>query len=692
MFRRVRCCLLMVLILAFSTSGGESVVRAQPPRQTPAADALATIFNPARAPEKKTMGLLQRSFLEMVEQSSQRLQVALVIDGTDSMAEELAGVQQRLVSMVEDLKRYRGDSVEFSLVVFRDSGSPSGEYQMPLAGFSSDEKAIIEAIQQVKPEPGAPFFHELVDVGIHTALDVLPWSADLETTRWILLFGDAPPYDPTFRDSNFPLARRRYATELLVDLAVRKNVRISSILCVSDEEVIQPYDAAVDETRAFMNALAAGTDGLMLDLSYPDIRAALVEASQTPRLQYAQIGTITQAELDDMRSRIVGVRSDPADDGGPVRIAVVPHLPMDKMSFDPRLAAVQIATAVRTKLASLPGVRVESSVDIERQLRRLARENLDDEARLQALAARLNADYVVWGEQPEQGAQIRSAMYRKQDGAEVVEVSFRGRVEQLAKVLVQGVAAKQGTPARLTSVLNRSSSAQQLDELLAADASTAGEILAAIESLDQALARPAGAPEAQEQLDTALRSATSAATAEPQNPVAQWLIANAQYNLAQIDFSAGRTEVAENRLAEMASALRRAFRRREDAPSDELRREIEADYRLLMQKDWKAAAELYEQTIRDADASLEAKKRAHWMLAGIRSGDWGAPAAAVDQKRARLHIVALLGAWPESPEAAALRRWLRWDDEAGTNRFEYLPQTAGPIVEQIPTDPADPEA
>ncbi len=60
---------------------------------TPAGAALSTIFSPAKAPQQKTMGLLQRSFLDLADQGDAELELAIVVDGTDSMAADMSGVR-----------------------------------------------------------------------------------------------------------------------------------------------------------------------------------------------------------------------------------------------------------------------------------------------------------------------------------------------------------------------------------------------------------------------------------------------------------------------------------------------------------------------------------------------------------------------------------------------------------------------
>ncbi len=352
--------LLTVCLLVQASLGSPEAVaqdsQPAPNRPSVAGSAMATMFSPVHAPRRKTMGLLQRSFIDMATQTDQPLEVAIVVDGTESMASELNGVRESVHQMLDDLRRSRGE-VRVAIVVYRDAGSPSGETSIYLKNFSADANTISEAVANLEPESGEPFFHELADVGLHTALTKLPWSEDPLVTRWILWFADAPPYSDSFQDPNFPLARRRFATELLVTVAQRKLVQINGVLCKSGADVGDAYDKTLDTTRAFMNALVTGTGGLMLDLSYEDIRSALVAAGKRPMVSYAAIAPITADDL----AMVIGDQSDP--NAGPVQIAVLPYQPLSQVSFDPELDTVQIATAIRHRLEQVSGVRLKSPVE-----------------------------------------------------------------------------------------------------------------------------------------------------------------------------------------------------------------------------------------------------------------------------------------------------------------------------------------
>lgn len=653
-----------------STDGASSEQATE--QLTPAGSALSTIFSPSRAPKRKTMGLLQRSFLDLATQGELALEVAIVVDGTESMTTELAGVRQRIFDMLDDLRRSRNNQqVRVAIVVYRDAGSPSGEVEIPLKKFTSDENEIAKAVQVLQPESGAPFFHELPDLGLHRALTELPWSEDDQVTKWILMFGDAPPYAESFKDAKTPEAYRRYATPLLVSIANRKNIRVNCVLCTSSDNVVQPYNAAIDQTRRFMNTLSAGTDGLMLDLSDPQIRTALASASRVPEPELVKMDPIGEIDLAAVRWE----GSQRQADIQPVSLAVIPHQPLDQITFDTRNPAVLVSTALRTKLAGIAGVRVASPLDIKKQLRRLRAEGINRDQAIRGLAARLGVDYVIWGTPQPDGATYQTAAYRRDNGQQIVAVPIAADSSDLAYVLVEASAKKSDDPALADLFRRMQGLKQSVTEPMSDDATTHRDLLAAIESLDQALGFESGAEESVQLLETARLASEKAAKADRRNSLAYWLQANIAYNQASRLFQQGDVEAATRLRKAMTVALQRAadpsHLQRVRSPS--LATEIRADYNLLVARDTAKAVEFYQQ-MTGSDQPLQTQLRGHWMLAGIYAGDWGnAENEIVDATKSRRHITEILANWPESPQATLLKDWLHWDDSRQQTEFNYLP-------------------
>lgn len=458
------------------------------------------------------MGLLQRSFLDLASQGEQELELAVVVDGTQSMASVLAGVRQTIQQMLEDLKRYRNNEVRAAIVVYRDAGSPSGYVAIPHKQFSSDPDEIKRVVETLQPESGAPFFHELPDLGLHHALAELPWSDDNQITKWILLFGDAPPYAESFRDRENPEAYRRYATSILVSMAKQRNIRINCVLCTSSEAVVDSYDKSIDQTRRFMNELAARTDGLMLDLSYEAIRTAMIDAAKRPDAPLTKIDPTTAIDLAAVRQE-----RETAQSVRHVRVAVLPHMPIDRVSFDARHPAVRVSTALRTQLARLPGVRVASPRDIKEQLRRLRADGISDDQALRGLAAPLGVDYVIWGNLDATGTTVRTADYRRTDGQPIAPVRLKHLADDLVPTLIAASAKQSPGDEGLQHLVRHIQQSQGSPSVALADSdATRDELLSAMEALDHALAFETDSEAATEFLDLANQASRAAIVAEPE--------------------------------------------------------------------------------------------------------------------------------------------------------------------------------
>ena len=94
-FRLHRFTLLGIVLMTLPVA----VVNAQATRNL-----LNTALNPQYHENQKTMGLLQRNFLDLVEDGGNKLQLALVIDATDSMGDDLKGVRDAIENMVRRCK------------------------------------------------------------------------------------------------------------------------------------------------------------------------------------------------------------------------------------------------------------------------------------------------------------------------------------------------------------------------------------------------------------------------------------------------------------------------------------------------------------------------------------------------------------------------------------------------------------
>ncbi|TWU03300.1 vWA domain-containing protein [Neorhodopirellula pilleata] len=629
-------------------------------------NAIESMFSPLAAPKRKTMGLLQRNFLDMAGQSAE-LEVAIVVDGTDSMAGELQGIRESLLRMIGDLRRLRSGQVRVAIVVYRDFDSPASEVEMLLPAFSADDAEIQSAIDSLQPQQGAPFYYEMVDIGVHRAVTKLNWSDDPTVSKWIILFGDAPPYPSDFSDKELPDAKRYFADEVLVSLASSRGIQIHCILCKSTEETSEPHLESIGSTRRMMDRLSTETGGMVLDLSYPVIREAFTKKSQPPPTQYTPVQPITLRDLAaDRKSR---------PQSSSMMIAVLPHEPVSQISFDPERPAAQVATALVNKLRQLSGVRIKNPLDVERQLRRMRAEGLDEMEAIRGLAARLRVDYVVWGRLQDETT-MRTVAFRQRDGLPVIQVSHRGSPDGLAKVVLQAAARSPGSDpdfARFASEVLESAQSSILQTPIAGNASTTSAVLTAIGSLEQSLGEAIGSDQSQRWLDRAEAAAKQAIEQEPDNGLAHWVLANVSFNQASALFRDQIEDRATEAMKDCKSALRLAYNQRDKIGSQPLALEVEADFRLLARRETDQAITLYEK-MTDPEMPSDTQRRGHWMLSGLYAGDWGVAEEVVDAKLARQHTVAILAGWPDSPEAEQLRQWLQWDETRDETRHNYLPK------------------
>jgi tetratricopeptide (TPR) repeat protein len=660
---------------------------------------LSTLFNPRSAPTQKTMGLLQRSFLDLVEESRPKLQIALVVDGTDSMSGQLESVRQSLAAMMNDLELYKENNISYQLVVYRDAGAPSGEVVLPVKaannGFVSDRTALAEAINNVKSESGAPYFPELIDQGLHTALSELNWATDDDTSRWIFLFGDAPPFDESF-DEPANKASRRYGTGALVSLAADKGVRINCILCTSDPEDREAQDKLLDQTRRFMSTVSTRTGGLMLDLSYEDIREAVRNAAPARTAEYEKIGVIRKDDIDRVRHETEAANSL-FSAGRRLRVAILPHLPLDRMSFDPGDEAVQLATELRLRMRAIPGIEFKDAPLIKDRYRWVSDQGVQGDAFLQMLASALNVDYVMWGTLNRTGGavDVSTAIYRQTDGRRLAQAKAATnpnvQADQLGALLADNLVKSNAAlvaDQRLRTLFASAAQNASRSSVLAVPVALGGarsSLLEGMEALEQSLALPVGAPEAAAMLDEARSNLARAIEADADNPLARFLLASALFNQARAKQQAGDLAGARAQMTEFAKQLREAFRLRDRRKDDVLlRTEIEADYALLIRGNTDEAIKLYRRLLDEAQGvDAQAARRGWWMLAGIMSGDWGVEAKFVNQEEAKRCLTQILALWPDSSEAEFIRRAMRWDENDGQTRFPHFPKDNGELADMV---------
>ena len=651
--------------------------------------ALQGLFNPGSAATANTMGMLQRAnFIDRVAGTQGRMEIALVVDATESMQDQLQGIQQTLSSMLDDIRRVAGDEVYVQMVLYRDRGAASGSVSRPLgsATFIRDRQAIQAALEKLVPESGSPYFHEAVDQGLYVALHELNWSSDERTTRWILLIGDAPPFDRGFHEPQSG-AERKYATEQLVTRAQQLGIEINAIVCPTRERDQAIYDEVVGSTRFFFGELTSQTGGWMLDLSDPQLLEAISTAARDVVTDFIEIEPITRGELEELRSTAV-VKQAALAPAGRMRVAVMPHLDLQQMNFSRRDPGVRFADEMRSQLETVGlDVDVVSNHELERSYYRMKVQGMERETALQQIGLAVAADYVLWGVlQSGPPGKVDSGILDTKSGRFIVSIpggvpaEFPVRASLCSSVLDGLVqASKQvGDPMQLARVERKFQTrlVANTEEVERLTISARGRIADAMQlQLGQGASDQLW-EEAQADLEAAVRL-------EADNPVVCGLLANVYFGQFQLLQAAGETAAAANkrRLANQFAAEAKKHASRV-FQADQL--EIDADFNFY-RGNFAEAAALYEQLAQGGE-TLAHVERARWMLAGIYSGDWGVAQAAselVDPRRARAQIVQLLAFFEDSPHTRLLRQHLLWDESRGETLSPSLPRTHV-AVEPVP--------
>lgn len=592
------------------------------------------------------------------------VQLAFVLDGTESMGTELDSLKREIGPIVENLKdQVEGApfSVSIAIVVYRDTKAPSGTVSMVLPNFSEDLIEIANKIDEIRVETGAPYFDERVDEGIQAALTKLPWSDKPDVSRWLILCGDAPPYPESTE-------HRRHSLQDLIKLAKDKKVAVYglSVNSGTTSAIADKIKATSTDLRPefsqFMTRLADATGGKTRNLW--DREALLSEIKQKPIT--IPMESISDAEIAAARKNL----------DVPASIAVLPPALNGMPQFAAGSEAALAATAAQHALANL-GFAVRGPATLEALYQAASSSGVEQDKAIQRLVEKLGVEYVFSGAiQPDAAGdgKFTFALSRWDANSRTPiqlaswsEKSPSAAPEQVGTVIKKllELGAKLGKPGleKLSTVLAKAPK----EEYLARDTRARRAMLSAMYAIEKSLAaetpRSAGsAASGQVDAATLLKTAQSelqaAAALETDNPVVELLLSLVYYNLSQMDDSGDEYH-------QQFVHLQRAYDLR-DKPEFEnsvFRREIEAYHALLIDKDIPKAVTAFTAIASDkARESSNSALRARWMLAGMYFGDWGSRVYSpeiVDLKKAREQVVTILARWPQLPEADFYRRCLQ---------------------------------
>ena len=678
----------------------------QPPLT--AANALTFALDARSNAVKNAQGnhLIRRvSLLDSVPESK-NLQIAFVIDGTDSMGQEFDGVKQtvlEIVSKIQDIQHGR-QTIELSLVVYRDTGIErrglGEEILIPSKGFTQDYTAFQDVVAGIKTVSGEPYFPESVDLGVYRAIHDLAWIVDDNTERWIVLIGDAPPFREGFNESRTG-ARRSHPTEVLIRDANAKGIKISGIICSSgfaqadtqsDRQLRATYEQLLPQTREFFNALYRGTSGAtMIDLSDEMTQKTLLALLKEP--PHMRIKPISLADVTTKRSEVVALVTSE-----PIQVAVMPFSFTDLGAANvvtleelPRDEWVAIAVPLRNALQQIPSVAVAGFYDVQYRTVSLSHnqptiqfnsadnfENFDDVA-----------EWFIQGNVQRRGNldRISVSLFHKDDPenpAAIYLYSGSQQTTDTAKNIFDNLMTnlrEKHPDANLLAAYSAVDDSQDIWTQYSNDVRVRRAIAQAVMALESALGLFSDELEYNQKVMGLMKQAENYLLAalewEPNNPYAHSLLANCYFN--QIDETSvieqivnethNVDETAQNNARLRQKVLehtRKAETNKNLCAHPLIRAEIEADYALFT-GDFAAAVRRYQELTRSLKTEMDRAfaVRAHWALAGIYAGDWGAEAF-VDADASRENIIAVFAIDESSHQAGFFRRMLEWDDKDGT--------------------------
>lgn len=217
------------------------------------------------------------SFIKEQEESrsSKTLDLALVVDTTGSMADELSYLQKELESVIERAARDNGNiPVRLSVNFYRDDGD---EYVVRDFDFTDDISYAVEILKQQEADGGGDN-PEKVNAVLDSAINNLSWNEDSVKLLFIIL--DAPPHS----DDSTAVTQMNELTAQ----AAEKGIRLIPILASGGDK----------ETEFLMRDFALKTGGSYLFLT--DDSGVSAGGHITPTT-----GAYTVEKLNDLMVKVI---------------------------------------------------------------------------------------------------------------------------------------------------------------------------------------------------------------------------------------------------------------------------------------------------------------------------------------------------------------------------------------------------
>ncbi len=125
-------------------------------------------------------------------QSTHGLEIAMVVDATGSMDDEINYLKEDLADILTKSKKKINGELTIASVFYRDKGE---DYLTRESNFTSNISDAVKFISQQSADGGGDF-PEAVEAGLEVAIDKLKWT-DKENTKIMFILLDAPPHMET---------------------------------------------------------------------------------------------------------------------------------------------------------------------------------------------------------------------------------------------------------------------------------------------------------------------------------------------------------------------------------------------------------------------------------------------------------------------------------------------------------------
>lgn len=219
------------------------------------------------------------------------LDLALVIDATGSMGDELEYIKVELRSIAASVARdFPGVEQRYALIVYRDIGDA---YVSRHFDFTSDLKTLEKHLGKQRADGGGDY-PEAMDAALADASD-LRWRDDPATARMAFLVADAPPHDD-----------RVEATMLATDRLRAQGVGVYPVAA----------SGVAAEAEAVMRAAALASGGQYLFLTDD---SGVGNSHEEPHIPCYAVEPLRQAMTRMVRSELAGTRVE-ADDRNATRV------------------------------------------------------------------------------------------------------------------------------------------------------------------------------------------------------------------------------------------------------------------------------------------------------------------------------------------------------------------------------------